>query len=736
MPDFITALKSLDVHTVDTPTAQKWLADLYLEIPYHDKKYHQQDAPEISDADYDTMRHVMNALEAKFPHLVTPNSPSKTVGYTVRDGFTKIQHTVPMLSLDNAFDQGDIADFLGKIQRYLQHDTPIDIWTDLKIDGISVSLRYEDGILHHALTRGDGNVGEDITVNVKNIADIPQKIMGDVPSVIDIRGEIYMGKADFIRLNATQRDNGDKPFANPRNAAAGSIRQLDSRISASRPLRFFAYAWGEVSDSFAHTMQDAHQKMQSWGFKTPPTGKVLNTVLAIMEHYTYINDTRAKLDFDIDGIVYKVNNIHLQSRLGYIARSPRWAIAHKFPAEQGTTVLNEITIQVGRTGVLTPVANLEPLNIGGVIVARATLHNRDEIARLNVRNGDTVIVERAGDVIPKIVQVVLEKRPKDSQNFIFPTTCPECHSPVHQIGDDVAVRCLNATDCPAQKTERLKHFVSRYAFDIDGFGAKNIESFFADGLLKTPADIFRLHTHRDHILQKDRWGDKAFDNLIQAIDARRTIPMDRFIFALGIPKVGRETAKLLAKHYQNFHDFRNNMREAHRIYTHKGLDDTIHTDAYSDLIHIDGIGEGVAKDIMTYIATHDSLLNDLVHTIAIQDFSITITHSVLSGKTVVFTGTLAHMKREEAKTIAESLGAKVSSSISAKTDYLICGENAGSKAKKAQDLGVHILSEQDFINMSAPTPTPTPSSETSEMPEMSEATDTPDTTQKNSPTLF
>ncbi len=689
--DFMHTVKNLNINTLNDSDAKQWLHNLYLEIAYHDKKYHGQDAPEISDADYDSMRQVMTDIEQKFPHLVTKNSPNASVGYAVQEGFQKIDHTVPMLSLGNAFDRGDIVEFIDKIKRYLQHREAIAVWTDLKIDGVSVSLRYEQGDLKYALTRGDGAVGEDITTNVKTIADVPQTLPAGVPDVIDIRGEIYMEKQQFIALNTAQQQNDDKPFANPRNAAAGSVRQLDSRITASRPLRFFAYAWGHASSPFADTMQQAHATLQNWGFQTPPMGKVCDTVDDIMAYYDTLCDSRAELDFDIDGVVYKVNDLNLQQRLGFIARSPRWAIAHKFPAEQAVTVLNDITIQVGRTGVLTPVANLQPVNIGGVLVARATLHNRDEIDRLGVRNGDTVAVQRAGDVIPKIVAVHTDNRPADSVPFVFPDTCPECGSPIHQVGDDVAVYCPNSSGCPAQRIETLKHFVSRYAFDIEGLGGKHIEAFFNNGIVNTVADIFRIHTHADTILTWDGWGQKAFGNLVHAIEQKRTIAMDRCIFALGIPKVGRETAKLLAKHYESFTAFCTAMRHAYD----KGVDNPY----YAELINIDGIGDTVAQDVIHFITHNSDMLDDLQNEVIVIDFVQQTVDSVFSGKTVVFTGTLTHLKREEAKHIAESLGAKVSGSVSTKTDFVIVGENAGSKAKKAHDLGVTVLTEQQFIDM-------------------------------------
>ena len=704
MNDFISTVKNLNVSELSPSDAGQWLQNLYLEIHHHDKKYHGQDTPEISDADYDSLRQIMDKIEQKFPDLITANSPNKTVGYTVREGFSKIEHTTPMLSLGNAFSRGDISEFIDKIKRYLKHTGTIDIWTDLKIDGISVSLRYEQGRLKYAVTRGDGTIGEDITVNVKTLSDIPQTLTGDYPAIIDIRGEIYMGKQEFMQLNTTQTQNNDKVFANPRNAAAGSIRQLDSRITASRPLQFFAYGWGYTNTPFAHTMQQAYKKMQSLGFQTPPMGKICGTVDDIMAYYDTLCQQRSDLNFDIDGIVYKVNDIHLQQRLGFIARSPRWAIAHKFPAEHATTTLNKITVQVGRTGVLTPVANLSPVNIGGVIVARASLHNRDEIERLGVRNGDTVVVERAGDVIPKIVAVNTDNRPANSVPFAFPDTCPECNSPVYQVGEDVAVRCSNTAGCPAQQIENLKHFVSRYAFDIEGLGTKHIESFFAHGVLKTPADIFRIYTHKDTILKWDGWGEKAFDNLMHAIDEKRTLAIDRFIFALGIPKVGRETAKLLAKNYESFANFRTAIEYAYDKKT-----DNPH---YADLINIDGIGDIVAQDLIDFFHNNRALLDDLTTILTIEDFVKHTTDSVFNGKTVVFTGTLTQMKREEAKNIAETLGAKVSGSVSKKTDFVICGQNAGSKAKKAHSLGVTILSEQQFIDMqSSTTNTETPNTD-------------------------
>ena len=681
----------VDVNKIDEKQAKEILDLLAKEIKFHDQQYHQKDNPQITDSQYDKLRKLNDAIEKKFPNLVRSDSPSKTVGYSIKKGFKKIKHSVAMLSLDNAFNNSDIYDFIDKVKRYLRITGDIEIWSEPKIDGLSASIRYEKGKMVYAVTRGDGQIGEDITENIKTISDIPHKLQGDFPDIIEIRGEVYMNKSDFIKLNQKHEKSGGKIFANPRNAAAGSLRLLDTNITANRSLKFFAYGWGFTNEDFAVTMNMANQKLKKWGFITTPMSKKSNNAKSIIEHYEKINQQRSKIDFDIDGVVHKINDINLQERLGFVSRSPRWAIAQKFPAEQAITVLKEISIQVGRTGVLTPVANLEPINIGGVIVSRATLHNADEIKRLGVQNGDTVIVQRAGDVIPQIVSVIMDKRPKNSTEFVFPSLCPECNSPVIKQGKDVALRCSGGSYCPAQAIQSLIHFVSRNAFDIEGFGSKYIQQFYKDGIVKQFADIFKIKNHKEKILKKEGWAELSLNNLITEIDKKRTVSLERFIFALGIRQIGRETAKTLAKNYKTFDNFQKNIIQA--------SDKEIDNNSYKELVSIDGMGDIAVQDLINYFVDNNEKISDLVLELDIQEYQINTTKSMISDKTIVFTGTLTKMKRDEAKTLAEKLGAKISSSISKKTDFLICGENAGSKAKKAKDLGVSILTEQEFINI-------------------------------------
>ena len=685
---------NIDINNINSDDAKQTLALLSLEIKFHDQQYHQKDTPSISDSDYDSLRKSNNALEKKFPELVRKDSPNKSVGFGVKDGFKKISHSVQMLSLDNVFGGDDLTIFLEKVNRYLGQplSQEISIWAEPKIDGLSASIRYEHGKLIHAVTRGDGQIGEDITANIKTISCIAHTLSGLYPDVVEVRGEVYMNNDDFTALNAQQEKSGGKPFANPRNAAAGSLRQLDSAITASRNLSFFAYAWGQVSEPFAETMADANQALKSWGFTTTPLSIKCDTKDEILNHYKTIEEARPTLDFDIDGVVYKVNDLTLQKRLGFVARSPRWATAHKFPAEKGQTILNSITIQVGRTGALTPVANLQPITIGGVVVSRATLHNADEIERKDVRVGDTVILQRAGDVIPQVIGSILEKRPANSQPFIFPTHCPVCNNIAIRDGEDIVMRCTGGTSCSAQVVESIKHFVSRNAFDIDGFGTKQVEGFFEDGLLKTYADIFTLHNHIDTIKSKEGWGEQSVNKLMNAIEIKRTIELDRFIFSLGIRGVGRTMAKLLSKNYKDFTTLRDVILSAS-----KGKE----TNTYQEMLGMDQFGETVIDAMISFFtlqSSHD-ILEKLLREIKIQSFEINTVDSPLSDKILVFTGTLTQMKRDEAKSKAEVLGAKVSGSVSAKTNFLICGENAGSKATKAQNLGVSILTEQEFIDI-------------------------------------
>ncbi len=672
------------------------LARLAAEIAAHDKAYHADDAPVISDAEYDALRRRNDAIEARFPNLVREDSPSRQVGAAPAGGFAKVTHARPMLSLGNVFSEEELRDFVDGLRRFLKElrDDPtiaIEFVAEPKIDGLSVSLRYENGEFVTGATRGDGTVGEDVTENLRTLDEIPKTLEG-APGVLEVRGEVYMTRPDFFEMNKRQEAAGEKVFANPRNAAAGSLRQLDSAITAARPLKLFAYGWGELSEPVGETQWDFLAALDKWGFPVNPLARVCGSVVEILENYETLSEARAGLDYDIDGIVYKVNRLDWQERLGMVSRAPRWAAAHKFPAEKAETLLNGITIQVGRTGTLTPVAELEPVTVGGVVVSRATLHNEDEIGRKDIRVGDTVVIQRAGDVIPQVVEVVTAKRPKDSKPFEFPDVCPECGSHAVRPEGEAARRCTGGLVCPAQALERMKHFVSRNAFDIEGLGAKHIEAFMADGILKTPADIFRLADHRDGIAGREGWGDRSADNLIAAIGDRRAIDLDRLIYALGIPQVGSATARLLAKQYGALDNWRNAM----------GAAENRESEAYAELTDIDGIGPSVADDILEFFgeAHNRAVLDDLGELLDVQVFEAPDTGgSPIAGKTVVFTGTLETVTRSEAKVRAESLGAKVAGSVSKKTDYVVAGPGAGSKAKKAADLGVATLTEDEWLKL-------------------------------------
>ena len=662
-------------------------------IAHHDQLYHQRDAPEISDADYDALRRRNKAIEERFPDLVRDDSPSGSVGSTPASGFVKVAHARPMLSLSNAFDEDDVVEFLARIRRFLglEESELVDFVAEPKIDGLSASLRYENGAFQVGATRGDGTTGEDITANLRTIADIPETLPNSAPDIFEVRGEVYMSRDDFFALNERQTADGNKVFANPRNAAAGSLRQLDSSITKSRPLKFFAYSTGETSASVSETHSELLSHLGDWGFSVNPLSRQCASSEDALALYNEIAATRATLPYDIDGIVYKVNRIDWQSRLGTVSRAPRWAIAHKFPAEQAETLLHKISIQVGRTGALTPVAELEPITVGGVVVSRATLHNADEIERKKVRAGDTVVIQRAGDVIPQVVRVILGKRTDDSKKFVFPDRCPECGSAVVQEEDEVVRRCTGGLICPAQALERLKHFVSRNAFDIEGFGGRHIEAFREDGLIETPADIFRLGDRAAEISEREGWGDQSTDNLLAAIEARRKIALERFIYALGVRQVGQSTARLLAKNYGSFDAL------AAAISLAQDPD----SEAYAGLVAIDGIGPSVATDLVAFFAEahNQTVLADLSAALDIEPFVQAESDSPIAGRTVVFTGTLEQMTRGEAKARAESLGAKVSGSVSKKTDYVVAGPGAGSKAKKATELGVAILSEAEWLEM-------------------------------------
>jgi len=676
------------------------LKRLAKEIAEHDVRYHSEDAPTISDAEYDALRLRNAALEGSFPELVLASSPSKRVGAAPQEKFGKVQHRVPMLSLGNAFEDSEVAEFLGRVRRFLNlpEGTEIEVTAEPKIDGLSISLRYENGKLVQAATRGDGAEGENVTANVKTIGDVPEKLTGKAPAVLEVRGEIYMSHKDFAKLNEKQSRDGEKTFANPRNAAAGSLRQLDSSITASRPLRFFAYAWGEAPELPGDTQWDVVMGFKKLGFPVNPLMKLCRSSEELLAHYRSIEERRADLGYDIDGVVYKVNRLDWQARLGFVSRSPRWAIAHKFAAEKATTVLEGIDIQVGRTGALTPVARLKPVTVGGVVVSNATLHNEDEIARKDLRIGDTVTVQRAGDVIPQIVAVIMEKRPRGAKPYEFPKVCPACGSHAEREErdtgkTDVVRRCTGGLICPAQRVERLKHFASRNAFDIEGLGDKIIEEFYHDGLIQSPSDIFTLAARNERALKKlkDRegWGEASVKKLFDAIDQRRSIALDRFIYALGIRHVGETTARVLARSYGSAEHFRDQMIAA----SHQD------EEAWNELNALDGIGAVVAEAITQFFGEGHNIevVTELLRHVTPAALAAVAASSPVSGKTVVFTGALEMMTREEAKSMAERLGAKVAGSVSKKTDLLVAGPGAGSKLKEAEKHGVEVIDEAEWF---------------------------------------
>jgi DNA ligase (NAD+) len=682
--------------------AKQELARLAKEIAEHDRRYYQEDAPTVSDAAYDALRQRNNAIEAAFSALIRADSPSQRIGAQPARGFAKIRHAVPMLSLDNAFSAEDVADFAGRIRRFLglKPEEPIVFTAEPKIDGLSLSLRYESGTLVSAATRGDGSVGEDVTANVKTLEDVPKELRGKgVPATCEIRGEVYMTKSAFLALNRRQAEAGKTVFANPRNSAAGSLRQLDPAITASRPLGFFAYAWGEMSDIPADTQSGMLKWFAAKGFKTNPLTKVCDSVEALVEFHHAIELERGSLDYDIDGVVYKVDRIDWQQRLGFVSRNPRWAVAHKFAAEQATTVVKAIEIQVGRTGALTPVAKLEPVTVGGVVVQNATLHNADEITRLDVRLGDTVTIQRAGDVIPQVLGVELEKRPKGTEPYWFPTACPcSLKTPVVRdttaTGEEGAVaRCSGEFACPFQRIEHLRHFVSRRAFDIEGLGEKQIELFFERAWVKEPADIFRLEERNNEIKleEVEGYGETSVGNLFRAITERREIALDRFIYALGIRHVGETTARALARGYgtwEAFHDACLKVAE--------GDEET-----RQEMDALDQIGDTVIDALAAYFReTHNrGIVERLTQHVRILEAEKPAKHTAVAGKTVVFTGSLEKMTRDEAKAMAERLGAKVAGSVSKKTDYVVAGPGAGSKLGKATELGLTVLSEDEWLKL-------------------------------------
>lgn len=780
-------IEQIPVEDLSETAARKELAQLAMEISFHDARYHGDDDPVISDAEYDALRRRNDAIEARFPELVRDDSPSKKVGHPARQSkFDKVTHVRPMLSLDNAFNDDDVAEFVARVRRFLglSDSGIVELTAEPKIDGLSLALRYEKGQLVTAATRGDGEVGENVTVNARTIANVPHALNGaNIPDVIEVRGEVYIGKKDFDALNASQEEVGGKTFANPRNAAAGSLRQLDSSITASRPLKFFAYAWGDVSELPANTQMDMVDLFKEWGFSVNPLMKRVLGAKGAVEHYRLIEAERAALDYDIDGVVYKIDRLDWQSRLGMVARAPRWAIAHKFPAEQATTVINDIDIQVGRTGALTPVAKLEPVTVGGVVVSNATLHNPDEIARLGARIGDTVVIQRAGDVIPQVVSVLTDKRPSDSVPFEFPTRCPACGSLAASEGDDVVVRCTGGLICPAQRVGRLSHFVSKNAFDIDGLGEKQITQLFERGWVHDPADIFKLgkkNEAEDRVLETwNGWGELSVSNLTQAIEARRTIDFHRLLFGLGISSIGQETGKLLARHFGtadalmaflekglaianelpeefdaqavsslnyvlmrlgHLKEFAevlaptdlfaassslpqlvaarlkrieegklkgDNLKVSHlrRLADFVGSPDfptSVAAKLYAhnqELAAIDGIGVDVILNLEDFYfePQNRAVIEALLAELTINEAAAQATDSPVSGLTVVFTGSLTTLTRAEAKAGAEAMGAKVAGSVSKKTDIVVAGPGAGSKLKKAQDLGVRTMSEEEWI---------------------------------------
>ena len=661
-----------------------------------DKAYYQADDPLVSDAEYDALKRRNEAIEARFPHLVRADSPSKKVGAKASEDFAKVTHSVPMLSLGNIFSTDEIFEFSNRIRRFLglDDDAELAFMAEPKLDGLSFSALYVNGEFVRGATRGDGSVGEDITENLKQIKDLPLKLVGnDIPERLDIRGEVIMNKADFFALNDEQTAAGKKPFANPRNAAAGSLRQLDPRITGRRRLSLFGYTFGETSAEPWDSQDAFLQKIRSWGFPVNPEVRLCKTAQELADFFENLADKRPNLPYDIDGAVYKVNRRDWQERLGFVARAPRWAIAHKFPAEQAQTKLENIRIQVGRTGALTPVADLTPVNVGGVMVSHATLHNEDELKRKDIRIGDTVVIQRAGDVIPQVVRVVLEKRPADSVPFEFPTVCPVCGAHVVRAPDEAVQRCSGGLVCPAQAVESLKHFVSRDALNIEGLGAKNMAFFFDRGWIKTPSDVFTLESRVGADIRKlDGWGDKSADNLFAAIrKVAAATPMEKFLFALGIREVGQATARLLAAHYLTMPAFLEQM----------SLAQDRESDAYKELLSIESIGDVIACEILDFTAEEHNRteIDKLLDLMTVTAFVPVENDSPLAGKTVVFTGSLETMTRSEAKAKAQSAGAKVAGSVSKKTDYVVLGADAGSKAQKAAELGITVLSESEFTEL-------------------------------------
>ncbi len=688
-----------DIRNITEDEAKKQLEYLAKEIEKADIAYYQNDAPYLDDAAYDKLRRLNDALEAKFPALIRNDSPSKRVGAMVKSEFKKVELSVPMLSLADIFSEEELKDFIMSIKRFLNSSDDIIFTSEPKMDGLSFSALYVNGIFTRGSTRGDGKIGEDITENLIAIRGFPLFLNKEAPEVFEVRGEVFMSKADFLALNQKNEEEHKKTFANPRNAAAGSLRQLDTRITKERRLSFLVYTWGEVSEIRWKSQVEFLEYVKELGFPVNPYNKVCRNEQELLDSFETLMENRADLPYDIDGIVYKVNDLELQKRLGFLTRTPRWAIAHKFPAEQAITRLNNIRVQVGRTGALTPVADLEPVNVGGVLVSHATLHNEDEIKRKDIRIGDMVIIQRAGDVIPQVVSVLTEKRSTELPEFQFPTVCPECGAHAIREEDEAVRRCTGGLSCPAQAVERLKHFVSREAFNIEGLGDKVIDEFYKEGIIKTPYDIFTLEERNKpadlfsasqslNLENREGWGKKSVSKLFDAINKSKSISLQKFIYALGIRQVGTATAYLIAKHYHTFTAFMSAM---------------VQQDLQL-LVSIDGIGPAMAKDIVEFFKEEHNLsvINDLLSVISIEEFEgIANTTSEIFGKTIVFTGTLTTLTRSEAKSKALAFGAKVAGSVSTNTDYVVAGENAGSKLKKAQELGVKVITEEEFNRITA-----------------------------------
>jgi DNA ligase (NAD+) len=678
------------------------LARLAADLAEHDRRYFQDDAPLVSDADYDALKRRNGAIEARFPDLARADSPSRRVGAGRSETFSPVTHGAPMLSLDNAFSDADAAEFDARVRRFLRlGEAEVAYTAEPKIDGLSASLLYERGTLVRGATRGDGRVGEDVTANLRTVGEIPHRLAGSGwPDAIEIRGEVYLGHADFAALNAAAEAAGARTYANPRNSAAGSLRQIDPAVTAKRPLRFFAYAWGLVSAPFAPTQWEALEALSAWGFKVTPQARRVAGVAGLTEAYSEMERLRPHLAFDIDGVVYKVDRLDWQARLGFVSRSPRWAVARKFPAEQARTVLEAIDIQVGRTGAVTPVARLTPVTVGGVVVVNATLHNADEIARKDLRIGDTVIVQRAGDVIPQIVGFIADERPAGAVPFVFPTHCP-CHlaTPLAREttaagAETVVRRCTGEFACPFQRIEHLKHFVSRRAFDIEGLGEKQLAAFYDEGLIREPADIFRLGRDTaalEALKARDRYGEQSVANLAASIAARRTISLERFINALGVRHVGETTATVLARGYGDAVSFLAAMDKV-------AARDTA---AIAELDALDQVGAAVIEAAAAFFSEPHNrrMVEALTAELTIEDAAWPSSDSVIAGKTVVFTGSLERMTREEARAQAEALGAKVAASVSKRTDYVVAGPGAGSKLGTAQSLGVTVISEEAWLEL-------------------------------------